>query len=228
MESKMHNGDIRQHLQQLYLDKNIDLIYADEYRDLTINKSLPFKFIYLWMPDFEDEISTKIYNKAITWLDNLANFKDVQWLYFCGPVGVCKTALASTILKYAYCILRNKKVRDEYKKKNFIFDEQNLIKFWSSYDLVKDFINNAGEFVFNKQAYVLVLDDITKPSNDFYSEVLDSVLRYRELNCLPTIMTSQVNTERLSDVFALPLCDLIKGNCDEVVITGDSKRRNNG
>lgn len=224
LKSKLKNGEIRQHLKLLYPKHNLDVVYADEYKILNTDKSFPFKFLYLWLPDFDNDISEEIYNKVVSWLNNLADFKLESWLYFCGPVGVCKTSLVTTMLKYSFCILRNRTIRNKWKSEHLKFNEHNLVRFWNSHDIINDAINRKEIFEQCKNTFVLAIDDLTKPTGEYYPELLDNILRYRELNCLPTLITSQVSMEGIKELLPLPLFDIIKGTSEEVIIAGESKR----
>ena len=224
MHTKLSLSEIRADLNIISSTCTINPLSNDDQSKLIKDNSFPVKFVDLWLPDFVDVVKENVILKMQAWLNNLVVGVDNDWIMLCGPIGVCKTALATMMLKYSYCIMRNKKIRAMWQQQNPLVQDWNLVRFWSSYDVVKEHINNKDRFEGGKRAFILAIDDITKPSNDFYTEVLDQVLRYRELNCLPTILTSQVKSVGLGDTFPLPLCDLINGNSDEVRITGDSKR----
>lgn len=79
-----------------------------------------------------------------------------------------------------------------------------------------------------KEIFCLVIDDISKfgETNKGNEMIyLDDLLRYRDLNMLPTFYTCQVPFNELPKVLTLPLADMIRGNCRVIEFRGDSQRQ---
>jgi DNA replication protein DnaC len=124
--------------------------------------------------------------------------------------------------------MKNKMIWEFLKKKNPSFYVGVPVYFWQASAILGEFFDGKDVFMKKASVPVLVIDDITKVENDKYNEAFDLIIRKRELNALPTILTSQRPMESMEDFFGTPIADLLQGNFTELQIVSESRRGRSG
>jgi len=232
MESSLKGDKLITYLQKLSTEIELErklfpgFIHDDEYDFLVQERKLPKKFIGLFPIDFKEVIDSKEYGKIVYYIKNIwTNINSGRGLIFVGPVGTCKTALATVMLKMVFSFFKNNKFWEYFVEKwiGFIRVEE-TIAFWQSAQLLMDYFNDKKKFSSWMSVPFLAIDDITKVSQDIYKEALDFVLRHRDMSGLPTFITSQMPLSEFGDLFGLPILDIIVGNCEEIKLVGQSRR----
>lgn len=191
-----------------------------------IEMGLPRKFIRYTLNKLVEDLSPRQMSDVVQYLREFENnIKSSKGLLLVGPVGTGKSSVATVVLKFAYLCFRIEEVFEAFRE-HFLRSLSWIkpIRFWESSRLVSDYFHNKNEFNQISECPLIAIDDITKVSQDIYKEAFGYVLRHRDLNGLPTILTSQLPLQELKEEFGLPIFDLILGNCKEVVLTGESRR----
>jgi len=206
--------------------KTIPKILNEDDKCNLIEKDMPRRFIDLYFGDFEKVISEENFEKIKKYIkDFWKNLINGKGMIFVGPVGTAKTAAACLLMKYAYSFFLNEKFYFQYKKYNKgVLTLEESVQFVLSGKMLFDYFGDKESFLKLKDKSFLIIDDITKPTQNFFVEVFDFVIRHRELNNLPTILTSQLPMKKLKEFFGLPVYDLIKGNYKVLKFLGKSKR----
>lgn len=207
------------------LERVEDRLHDDDELFL-IERGIPRKFLRYNLQSFTSLIERDQWQILSSYIKNFwDNLIEGKGLVFVGPIGTGKTSAASTMLKYAFAFLSNDEFYKMFKEKMVAhIHVQYGVFYWQSAKLLMDYFGNKEEFgnIINSQ--VLVIDDITKVSQDIYKEVFDYVMRYREHNLLLTFLTSQMPLKELKDHFGVAIHDIVQGNCTEVKLVGKSKR----
>lgn len=201
-----------------------NLVDHDAKMFLISNCGMPRKFIHHMLPDLKkDGVNIKEIEK---YLKNFwANLTRGKGIVFVGPVGTGKTAAMSTVLKYIFTFFKNPEF---YKHARLHFmgtlSWMEPVRFWEASQLLSDYFNDRHAFNEITERPALGIDDITKVTQEIYKEALDHVLRHRDMNGLPTFLTSQMPLIELKDTFGTATYDLLRGNSLEIKLVGKSKR----
>lgn len=199
--------------------------------------NLPKKFIDYEIEDFSfgngnneiEKHNIKEFKKVVNYYKNLEqNIEKGRGIIICGPVGVMKTSMLTVISKKAIEIF-----------KNWYFQSNEEIRFLHRLYFIQ--ATTLGQLMFRtgldeselrlrkslKTITVLVIDDLTKISetkNHHEIVFLDDIIRYRDLNLLPTFYSCQIPFEKIKEVLGEPIYDIIRGNCEVIEFRGKSKR----
>ena len=191
------------------------------------NADLPKKFLSKKIEDFEiSSDNKKSFEKFLKYRENLnENLENGRGLAICGPVGVGKTALMTMLAKEIIDLYyeENKKKGQEKLKFKFI-QSTTLFDMSNRYGLSENQINFRNKI---KEFSGLFIDDLTKfgqTNNGNELIYLDDIIRYRDLNMLPTFYTMQVPLKNLQNVLTNPIQDIIRGNCEVINLVGESHR----
>jgi len=196
-----------------------DILYLAE-------RGLPRKFIKYNLEDYLRFIKNESWELMSCYVREFwERLNQGKGLMFVGPVGTGKTSAATAMLKYTFAFLKNDEFFQAFAD-NFPgrLSPEFIVYFWPSAQILMDYFRCKDEFQGKVNSIVLVIDDVTKVSQDIYKEVLDYIVRYRDHSGLPTIITSQCPLKELFDLFGLAIHDILRGNNEEIKLIGESKR----
>lgn len=202
-------------------------IIEDDFLFLISNYNIPSKYLNYTEKDIEKNIEKGNWLEIRRFLyeelfDSLVHGRGI---FISGPVGTIKTSAMVFILKEIFAYMKDSQFHKALMDKKKIFPKvENLIRFWQASLLKNVYFNDYDNFKLTLNTIALGIDDIAKTTNEYYIEMLDSVLRHREMNGLSTIITSQVPIGEIKSVFGLPIYDLIRGNNLILEFIGESKR----
>lgn len=200
-------------------------IEVDDLNFLIKKGNLPAKYVNLWLEDFKNFIEADNFQAVSDWIYSFCQmFSDGMGIFLSGSVGTGKSSLATIILKHCFAYIKNKNIWEWMKEKNQSFYVHVPVYFWQSSSILGEFYNESEKFRKKANVPVLAIDDVSKVEGDRYIEALDYIIRKRELNSLPTIITSQRPMEAVEDCFGTPIADLIQGNFIELQIVSESRR----
>jgi len=237
METKFTDKEITEELELLKVKINTStgmtriitpsLLRKDELL-LLKDVLVPTKFIDLNFGDYKEFVSAKQFEKIEKYIKNFwKNITNGRGIFFSGPVGTGKTSFATLLTKMAFSFFKQHSFWKEYKDKTYTKENTiTSVYFWQSGKILMDYFGDKKEFQRIVEKPFLVIDDIGKVKQDIYVDALDFILRYRDMNELPTIITSQIPLTHndFKEVFGLPIFDLISGNCKEIKLIGKSRR----
>ena len=215
-----------------------------EYQDSNYKKysksNLPMKYINKDIEDFKilgDE-KEKIFNQKnfdmfMDYYKNVEfNLKKGRGIIISGSVGIGKTLLLTYLSKKIIEIfeIENLKIQDAELGIDIKYNKLYYIQTTTLSQMI--FSSGLNEKELNirrgiKTIACLWIDDVSKIQQTKTSieiNFLDDILRYRELNNLTTIYTSQVPFEELINILSIPIYDMIKGSTLQLVFRGDSQR----
>lgn len=214
------------------------MITKERLEDSEIKKysvyNLPVKFIKSRLDDFKTVLDSpeiqkhnnNQFKKFLSYRDNLeSNLRRGRGLAICGPVGVGKTMLMTILAKDII------KIFDKYNSElNNPVNKFYCIQATTLFDLANK--QNLTEKELHMRRTIktlsgLWIDDLTKfgeTSKGNELIFLDDIIRYRDLNMLPTFYTIQVPFEMLPKILSTAIYDIIRGNCEVIEFRGKSKR----
>lgn len=195
--------------------------------------NLPYKFINTSLDELENLITNKLGNnkhnnkefkKFLYYIENLQDFIDKGiGMAICGPVGTAKTTamtfLSKTIIQYFNTIKEIKQ-----NKKFYCIQATSLFNLATKNGLSENELEMRRTI---KELHALWIDDLTKfgqTTNGNELLYLDDIIRYRDLNALPTYYTLQVPLKEVGKTMSIPILDIIKGNCIVLEFIGESLR----
>ncbi|WP_287568793.1 hypothetical protein [Thermosipho sp. (in: thermotogales)] len=196
--------------------------------------NLPKKFIKSTLDDFKiigdtTEIrqhNTICFKRFKNYMNNLdVNLECGRGLAICGPVGVGKTMLMTILAKEIIKIFdRHNFELNNAANKFYFIQASRLYDLANRQGLNEDDLNIRNSI---KDLSGLWIDDLTKfgetgKGNELI--YLDDIIRYRDLNVLPTFYTIQVPFKLISKVLSIPIYDIIRGNCEVIEFRGKSMR----
>ncbi len=241
MNSTLNKEQIQKELEGLAIFLPTEMKYQPIPVDI-MNQIIPFlvqdynfpsKYIELYFEDLAKEVEKpEILNRVKDYIVNLTKFFfDGKGLFIAGPVGTGKTTLAVIIAKYIMAAMtfpdiRNNLIRNYFHGLNFNWPigSTKPMYFWNAVEILHDYFANREMFKKKTAVPFLFIDDVSKVSTEVYKEALDYILRFREQNALPVIMTNQAPLSTMADNYGLAIADLIKGNNQEIIITGKTRR----
>lgn len=187
----------------------IDKRNAQERRRL--ENGLLRRYLWLTLEDFEPtEGQQKAYKACLKFVEQFEEMeKKGQTLIFCGNVGTGKTMLVHALMQslgYGYYIRAvdiSREVRGCYAKN---LSEKDVIDNWSMQSLLV--IDEVGVQQDTKNESMLITDLIDR--------------RYGDLR--PTIICTNLNKEKLAEVFGERAWSRLNQNCAIIPITGESNR----
>jgi len=192
---------------------------------------IPKKFVGLFLGDFVSVLKPNIFNSLSSYLKHFGeHVTSGRGIIFEGPIGTMKTSVTTLILKYAYLYFKRDRFFRSYIEEHKGKIPDVPIYFWQSGKFIMDYFRDKENFNWILSHPVLAIDDITKVTQEIYKEAFDYALRFREMNELPTILTSQVpldgkkGKDGLLQFFGNPVYDLIRGNCEVIKLLGKSQR----
>lgn len=159
-------------------------------------------------------------------------------LVICGPVGVGKTLMTIMIAHEVLNIFDKENMDmtihgrtisndgtkyDEFKNKLYFIQATSLAR------LALPGLSEEEQKMRPKLKYLsgLCIDDIAKmqeSKSQFEMAYLDDILRYRDLNALPTWITCQLPFKELESVLGKPIFDLLRANNLVLELIADSQR----
>lgn len=176
-----------------------------------------------------DLLSDKTYHKTLVdYVENFDdNFLNGRGLFLTGPHGRGKSTISCVIAKLI-AMKVNQITRDKrfFNVAFLIYDDAVHMQ------LDKD---PARQRVLNTMLYksdLLIIDNVGnemgKNDNRFSQRMLEIILRKRDNDCLPTIISSNYNADELATEYNDDVRDFILQNNDLIYVTGDNHRVNNG
>lgn len=181
---------------------------------------VPRQFVHTKLEDFKtfgDKDLKRVKDFIADYLVSINEQKPLRkyrGICFFGSNGTGKTMLSSIILREAYLN------RFTFKRVTFL----NYIKTYTA-SWNKPHENEIEDETAIKAVDFLVLEEIGKEiDSKINSSVLEDLLRYREDNCLPTIICTNLSPEDLFGRYGNSIASLIKGNAIPVKIA-DADRR---
>jgi DNA replication protein DnaC len=208
-----------------------------------INSGIPQKFYDAKLKDFkilgnkqEKEFNSNSFEEFKDYYNNLEeNILNGYGLILCGSKGIGKSMLMTILAKKAIEIYMswNRDIQAHYKVQSEYEDKINKLCFIQATSLIQlTFRSTCSpkelELAYNLKSFSGVcVDDLTKiqtfkDQKEF--SILDDLFRFRDLNQLPTWVTSQMDVESLTKILPSPLMDILKSNFKEIVFVGDSQR----
>lgn len=223
-----------------------DKISTAEFKKYS-KSNLPMKYINNDISEFRilgDNDKVRKYNeemfeKFMDYYNNVEyRLKEGKGLIICGSVGIAKTWAMTCLAK---------KIIEIFDKENGKMQEANL-----DYEAYKNSLyyiqaTTISQMVFPtglndkelkarrgiKSIACLWIDDISKMAetkSGHEISFIDDILRWRDLNCLTTLYTSQLpfdsikGFEGLDQALSKPIHDMIRGNCEVITFRGTSQR----
>ncbi len=213
--------------------------------------NLPIKYIDNDISEFriigdnakQKKRNEEMFNKFMNYYDNVGEYlKQGRGLYLCGPVGVAKTWLLTHLAKKIIDIFEqeNSKLIEEEQEGNLKEPTMNNFYYIQGTTVGQlIFPSGLNEKELNirrgiKTIAGLWIDDISKiaeTKSGHEISFLDDVIRWRDLNMLPTFYTSQIPFDAIDEdlpgldkLISKPIHDMIRGNCDILTFVGDSQR----
>jgi len=238
------NLQIKVHGINILKKKEYKMYTLKEYKDSNYKKysksNLPMKYINKDIEDFKilgDE-KEKIFNQKnfdmfMDYYKNVEfNLKKGRGIIISGSVGIGKTLLLTYLSKKIIEIfeIENLKIQDEELGIDIKYNKLYYIQATTLSQMIFSSVLNEKELSIRrgiKTIACLWIDDVSKIQQTKTSieiNFLDDILRYRELNNLTTIYTSQVPFEELISILSIPIYDMIKGSTLQLVFRGDSQR----
>ena len=180
---------------------------------------IPTNFLDSTLNDFDtfndstlDAIKTFVANYMVH-IHN--NFENNCGIFFSGSNGQGKTMLSSIVMKEAY---RNRYTCRRVTLSDYI---SRYTKLWNNPTPIEVYDFEARY----KEVEFLVLEEVGKEiDNKISSPILEELLRYREDNCLPVIICTNLSTTSFADRYGESIASLIKGNTTVVTINGKDNR----
>lgn len=139
-------------------------------------------------------------------------------IYIFGSCGTGKTHICYSIVKYF----------DENKMKNWLLNMPELLKllkedFREENKLVSQENTNLSK-IFNFRG-LLIIDDIgSEKITDWVEETLYAIVNKRYEDVLPTIFTSNLSPEKLTEKYGDRIVSRIIGSCDIAELLGEDNR----
>jgi DNA replication protein DnaC len=204
------------------------------------NANLPTKYIDHDISEFrvlgEGKVAThnkKTFEKFMEYYDNAEeHLKKGEGLILCGSVGIAKTWLMTHLAKKIINIFDEENGRITEESLHLGNNQMNRFYYIQATTISQMvFPTGLSEKELNirrgiKTIAGLWIDDISKlaeTKSGHETSFLDDLLRWRDLNCLPTFYTSQLPFEDIK-TFSLPIHDIIRGNCQVLTFMGNSQR----
>jgi DNA replication protein DnaC len=213
--------------------------------------NLPMKYIEHDIKDFRilgDTSKEKKHNQEMfdMFLDYYNNAEDYlkkgKGLILCGSVGIAKTWLLTHLAKKIIDIFENEniKIQEEEQegnlKENIKYNNFYYIQATTISQMVFTTGLNEQELKVRRGIKTIAglwIDDISKMAetkSGVEISFLDDIIRWRDLNMLTTIYTSQLPFDSIEDFDGLdkalskPICDMIRGNSIILTFRGRSQR----
>jgi DNA replication protein DnaC len=218
----------------------VDKIKSPNWRKFT-NANLPTKYIDHDISDFrilgEGKVANhnrKTFEQFMEYYNNAEeHLRKGEGLMLCGSVGIAKTWLMTHLAKKIISVFddENGKLTEEslHLTKGSQLNRFYYIQATTLSQMV--FPTGLNEKELNirrgiKTIAGLWIDDISKlaeTKSGHETSFLDDLLRWRDLNCLPSFYTSQLPFKDIA-TFSVPIHDIIRGNCKVLTFMGDSQR----
>jgi DNA replication protein DnaC len=193
------------------------------YAELVL-RGIPRKYLMKW--DWKDCDDKEFINKCKNYVKDFEdNYFMGRGLYLYGGQGRGKTTMESLI------------ARDVAKKKNPDTEERYIVAFAIFEDLVQlshQGRNNSTAHWKLKQYIegtdLLIIDNIgseTGVGNEskYTAKLLEYILRKRDNNCVPTIISSNMTVDELLDYYTSAVRDFILGSFEQISVTGKNHRK---
>jgi DNA replication protein DnaC len=213
--------------------------------------NLPMKYINHDLGEFrilgdnkkDKKLNEDMFEKFMDYYNNAEeNLKKGKGLMLCGSVGIAKTWLLTHLAKHIIDIFEEENIKiseqieegilkDDVKMNNFYYIQATTIS-----QMIFTTGLNEQELKVRRGIKAIAglwIDDISKMTetkSGIEISFLDDILRYRDLNSLPTFYTSQIPFDSKGDFIGFDkaigraIHDMIKGNCEIIIFTGDSQR----
>lgn len=168
------------------------------------------------------------YNYVINYVNNFQdNYDNGKGLFLYGPHGRGKSTIECVIGKLVSQMYNADSLSDEkYFTVAFsLFDD--IIKRQFS----KDNNDVKQNKLFLYKSDLLIIDNVGnetgKNDNQFSQRLLEMILRKRDNNCLPTIVSSNFNIDEIENEYNIDVKDFIIQNDEIVYVSGDNHRTMN-
>lgn len=183
--------------------------------------NIPKKYWQYEWDKIKDDLNLDPDNQNYTqivdeYLANIENkFKEGRGLYIAGAHGTSKTTTAILVAMQA--------MKEEFT--GFYLHSTDIMNYvangWKD-DIKKEY----WEYI-TEETNFLVIDDIAR--NFVVSEkerqILDRLFVYRTNNCLPILLTTNLTTTEIKDIFGESVISLFKESVDEISFVGEDVRQ---
>jgi len=186
---------------------------------------IPRKFLSdKWDLEFIKE--KNFYEPVKNYIDNFQdNYDEGRGLFLYGPQGRGKTTIESIIAKHVV-----EKINPDSFKKRSTFN----VAFAMYDDLVKcqfDKANQDKMKIFIYKSDLLIIDnvgnEVGKNDNQFSQRFLEMILRKRDNDCLPTIISSNYTIDEMGKEYNNDIRDFLIQNNEIISVLGDNHRTEN-
>ena len=143
--------------------------------------------------------------------------ENIGGLFIHGPSGVGKTFLTASLARELFVRGSDVKWRFESLPRLVMEIQDCFHKKTSSLDFLKEIVESE----------ILVLDDLgVEKLTEFVYQAIYFVLNEREMNCRPTLITSNFSLAEIQDKFDSRISSRIAGMCRVIELRGSDRRIN--
>jgi DNA replication protein DnaC len=165
----------------------------------------------------------EVIDKVKKYVDNfIQNYYDGQWIYLYGRQGRGKTLLESLTARDV--IVKINPDTDKCFKVIFVIFEELIRLSHESRDDAN--IRKKYNYII-ESTDLLILDNIGSETGttSYNSKILEYILRKRDMNCVPTIISSNFSPEQIKEHYSDTIHDFIIQNSHLVLVEGENYRQ---